>query len=79
MPLEEVKSIIHERDGKNYTIKVLYNNDDDTLRYEYILDEDVVYYLDQESPVDEPDKDVENQSLIDGFDYWYDVVVVGAE
>lgn len=69
--------IIGERDSvkddQTYVIKVYFDEDTNTQRNEYVLDEEVLYYIEFEQHyLQEADKDLSIDGVLEGFDDWYE-------
>lgn len=56
-----------------YSIRVYFDADTNTQRNEYVLDEEVLYYIEfEQHEIQEADKDLSVDGVAAGFDDWYD-------
>lgn len=63
------------RDGNAYSVKAFYDIDTSMQRNEYLLDNEVLFAQEYEVlEVENPETDIDIQSVINGFDIWYGVV-----
>jgi len=63
------------KEGQNYSVRVYFDADTNTQRNEYLLDEEIMYFIEFEVHViDEPENDIRIDSLVEGFDSWYELV-----
>jgi len=61
------------KDDQTYTIRVYFDSDTNTQRNEYILEEEILYYIEfEQSEIQEADKDVSVDSVVAGFDDWHE-------
>ena len=57
------------KEDQTYIIRVYFDADTNTQRNEYILDEEILYYIEfEEHEIQEADKDVSVDSVANGFD-----------
>ena len=58
-----------------YVIRLLFDNDTSMQRIEYFLDSQLLYFIQFDSDrVEEPMTDLDVESLVSGFEYWFSVV-----
>lgn len=58
---------------KIYTIKVFFDADTNTQRNEYVVNGEVLYNIEfEQHDLQDPDKDLDLDSVVSGFDDWYD-------
>lgn len=56
-----------------YLVKLYFDSDTNTQRHEYILDDEILYYIEYEAfQVEDPEINIEIDSIVNGFDAWYD-------
>lgn len=61
------------KDNQTYVIRVYFDEDTNTQRNEYVLDEEVLYYIEFEQHyLQEADKDLSIDGVVEGFDDWYE-------
>lgn len=61
------------KEDQTYTVKVYFDSDTNTQRNEYVLDDEVLYFIEfEEHNFLEPDKDLKVDAVAEGFDAWYD-------
>ena len=68
--------LINERDivlqDQKYIVRLYFDHDTNTQRHEYVLEDEVLYYLEYEShPFEEPEKNINFESIVNGFHNWY--------
>jgi hypothetical protein len=69
--------LIGEKDSvkgdQTYAIKVYFDADTNTQRNEYVLNDEILYYIEfEQNEIQEADKDMSVDSVASGFDDWYD-------
>lgn len=61
------------REGNTFIIKLYFDYDTNMQKHEYVLNDEVFYFLEYEAwPFDEPEKDLRIGSIVAGFIDWYD-------
>lgn len=61
------------KEDKMYLVKLYLDSDTNTQRHEYVLDDEILYYIEYEAlQVEESQDNLEIYSIADGFDAWYD-------
>lgn len=60
------------KEDQTYTIKAYFDSDTNTQRNEYVLDDEIIYYIEFEQHDIQEEKDVNIDSIVSGFDDWYD-------
>lgn len=60
---------------QNYFVKLYFDEDTNTQKHEYVLNGEVLFYLEYEAyPHEIPDYDLSLESIVEGFHNWYDLV-----
>jgi hypothetical protein len=70
-------TLIGERESvkgdQTYFVRVLFDADTNTQRNEYILEEETLYHIEfEQHDMQEFDKDLSIESVVVGFNDWYD-------
>lgn len=60
------------KENQTYTIKVYFDSDTNTQRNEYILEDEILYYIEFEQHNIQEENDVSLNSVVLGFDDWYE-------
>lgn len=73
MAFELIAEADSVKEDQTYTIKIHFDSDTNTQRNEYVLDDEVLYFIEfEQHNVLEADKDLSIDSVVEGFDAWYD-------
>jgi hypothetical protein len=60
---------------QTYVVKLYFDADTNTQKHEYVLNDEVLFYIEYEAyPHDIPDIDLSLASIVEGFDLWYEQV-----
>ena len=61
------------KEDQSYFVKLYFDADTNTQRHEYVLDDEILFYIEYEAyPHDIADVDLNVESIVNGFDDWYD-------
>lgn len=56
-----------------YRITLYFDSDTNTQKHQYILNDETLYQIEYEvEPVEDPESNLEIDSIANGFDNWYD-------
>lgn len=63
------------KEDQEYSVRVYFDADTNTQRNEYLLDEEVLYFIEfEEHNVEEASKDISIDAIVEGFNSWYELV-----
>lgn len=64
-----------EKENGTYVIKAYFDSDTNTQKNEYCLNKEVLFSQEYEMHyLDEPENDLDIDSVVEGFEYWFGIV-----